>query len=338
MNDYFACCPDTGVVESSERMAYADPTDAQAIGGIPEAFQLNSNGLADHLRLWPLWLRGQELGAANGQKNEFMAVLSHELRNSLGAIRSAAWILRMEISAGPAAVKARMVIERQVAQMGRLVEDLLDVSRARNGQLALLPERIDLCAVAARAAQAVAVTMQERNQLLSSSFPDTPVWLEADPARLEQVFVNLLFNAAKYTDSEGHIALSVVREDGDAVVRVRDTGIGIDPKVLPYVFDLFVQADPSSRRSEAGLGIGLALVRSLVERHGGRVTAASAGRGHGSEFTVRLPTQAEGRLPLDSAASQHGASQPVSAGQDTHRVIPHGRAANAPEIDRREHA
>ena len=323
MNDHFACCPDTDVGESNERMAYADLNHAQAVGGIPAAFQPHSNGLADHLRLWPLWLRGQELGAANGQKNEFMAVFSHQLRNSLGAIRSAAWILRMEISAGPAAVKARMAIERQVAQMGRLVEDLLDVSRARNGQLTLQPQRIDLCAVAARAAQTVAVTMQQRNQRLSASFPDAPVWLQADPARLEQVFVNLLFNAAKYSDSEGHIALSVVREDGDAVIRVRDTGIGIDPKILPYVFDLFVQADPSSRRSEAGLGIGLALVRSLVERHGGCVTAASAGRGHGSEFTVRLPTHAEG-LPIEPAASQH-ASQPVSAGQDAH----YGRRAQS---------
>jgi signal transduction histidine kinase len=282
MNDHFACCPDTDVGESNERMAYADLNHAQAVGGIPAAFQPDSNGLADHLRLWPLWLRGQELGAANGQKNEFMAVFSHQLRNSLGAIRSAAWILRMEISAGPAAVKARMMIERQVAQMGRLVEDLLDVSRARNGQLTLQLERIDLCAVAAHAAQTVAVIMQERNQRLSTSFPDTPVWLQADPARLEQVFVNLLFNA-----------LSVAKEDGDAVIRVRDTGIGIDPKILPYVFDLFVQADSSSRRSEAGLGIGLALVRSLVERHGGRVTAASAGRGYGSEFTVHLPTHAD---------------------------------------------
>jgi signal transduction histidine kinase len=293
MNDHFACCPDTDVGESNERMAYAVLTDPQAIGGIPESFQLNSDGPADRLHLWPLWLRGQGLGAANGPNNEFMAVFSHELRNSLGVIRSAAWILGMEISAGPAVVKARMLIERQVAQMGRLVEDLLDVSRARNGQLTLQLERIDLCAVAAHAAQTVAVIMQERNQRLSTSFPDTPVWLQADPARLEQVFVNLLFNAAKYTDSEGRIALSVAKEDGDAVIRVRDTGVGIDPKILPYVFDLFVQADSSSRRSEAGLGIGLALVRSLVERHGGRVTAASAGRGYGSEFTVHLPTHAD---------------------------------------------
>jgi signal transduction histidine kinase len=293
MNDHFACCPDTDVGESNERMAYAVLTEPQAIRGIPESFQLNSDGPADHLHLWPLWLHGQGLGAANGPNNEFMAVFSHELRNSLRVIRSAAWILGMEISAGPAVVKARMLIERQVAQMGRLVEDLLDVSRARNGQLTLQLERIDLCAVAAHAAQTVAVIMQERNQRLSTSFPDTPVWLQADPARLEQVFVNLLFNAAKYTDSEGHIALSVAKEDGDAVIRVRDTGIGIDPKILPYVFDLFVQADSSSRRSEAGLGIGLALVRSLVERHGGRVTAASAGRGHGSEFTVHLPTHAD---------------------------------------------
>src|ERR1700730_18067233 len=261
--------------------------------GPTEMFQHSNHEGADHLRMCPLSSRGQELGTENGQTNEFMTVFSHELRNSLGAIRMAAQILRMETSAGPAMVKARVIIERQVGQMTRLVEDLLDVSRVRGGQLRLQCERIDLRAVAAHAAQTVEWTMQQRSHWMTTSFPDAPVWLQADPARLEQVVGNLLFNAAKYTDAGGNIGLFVEREEGDAIVRIRDSGIGIDPDVLPHVFDLFVQADPSSRRADAGLGIGLALVRSLVERHGGRVTVASAGPGQGSEFMVRLPTPAE---------------------------------------------
>jgi signal transduction histidine kinase len=135
--------------------------------------------------------------------------------------------------------------------------------------------------------------MHQHNHSMTTSFPDAPVWLQADPARLEQVFVNLLLNAAKYTDAGGTVGLFVERDEVDAIVRIRDSGIGIAPEVLPHVFDLFVQADPSSGRADAGLGIGLALVRSLVERHGGRVTVVSAGPGHGSEFTVRLPRLVE---------------------------------------------
>jgi signal transduction histidine kinase len=177
--------------------------------------------------------------------------------------------------------------------MTRLVDDLLDVSRLRHGQLTLQRKRVDLCVVVNHAAQTVAFTMQERNHRMSASLPNAPLLLQADPGRLEQVFVNLLSNAAKYTNPGGRIWLSAEREQGEAVVRIRDTGIGIDPDALPHVFDLFVQADPSSRRADPGSGIGLALVRSLVERHGGRVGAASPGRGKGSEFTVRLPIAAE---------------------------------------------
>jgi signal transduction histidine kinase len=260
---------------------------------LAEMFQHSTRELADHMRPWPLSLRGQELGIENGRHNEFMTVFSHELRNSLGAISSATHILRMETSAGPAAVKARALIERQVGQMTRLVEDLLDVSRAVSGHLRLQCERIDLCAVAAHAAQTVEFVMQQRNHRMTTAFPEAPLWLQADPTRLEQVFVNLLFNAAKYTEAGGEVELSVEREEDEATVRIRDTGIGIAPDVLPHVFDLFVQANPSSRRADAGLGVGLALVRSLVECHGGRVTAVSAGLRHGSEFTVRLPMSAE---------------------------------------------
>jgi signal transduction histidine kinase len=261
-------------------------------------FQRVTGELSDRHRMWrPGWQRHQEPDTANCGNNAFLAVFSHELRTSLGAIRSATGILRVEQSAGPAGVKARLLIERQVGQMTRLVEDLLDVSRIRRGQLRLKYQRIDLCAVVAHSVQSVEFTMQQHNHRMTTAFPDAPIWLQADPVRLEQVFVNLLVNAAKYTDAGGKIDLSVEHKGSEAVVRVRDTGVGIAPEILAKLFDLFVQVDPSSQRAEAGLGIGLALVRSLVESHGGRVTAASAGLRQGSEFTVHLPLSA---APIDS--------------------------------------
>lgn len=258
-----------------------------------EMFQRGARERADRLQIWSALSSGHELGVESGRNDEFMTVFSHELRNSLGAIGSAARILRMDTSADPSVVKARMLIERQVAHMTRLVEDLLDVSRARSGQLRLQCQRIDLRVLAAHAVETVEFTMQQRHHRMTTSFPDAPVWLQADPARLEQVFVNLLLNAAKYTDAGGSVELIVEQEEVEAIVRIRDSGIGMAPDVLPHVFELFVQADPSARQADAGLGIGLALVRSLVERHGGRVTAASVGLGRGSEFAVRLPMLAE---------------------------------------------
>jgi signal transduction histidine kinase len=250
---------------------------------------------ADRLRLWPLLSSGQHVDVVTGkdQNNEFLTVFSHELRNSLGAIRSATQILGIQSSPGPVALKARLMIKRQVEQMTRLVEDLLDASRVRSGQLHLRCERVDLREVLAHAAQTIEFTMQQQKHKMTTSFPAAPIWLQADAARLEQVFVNLLSNAAKYTDAGGNVALCVAREMSQAVVRIRDSGIGISPEVLPHVFDLFVRADSSSRRATAGFGIGLALVRNLIERHGGFVTVASGGLGHGSEFTVRLPLLCE---------------------------------------------
>jgi two-component system CheB/CheR fusion protein len=273
--------------------ADTEPAETGLNVGPDQTFRHSTHELADHLPMWPLSLRGQKLRTENGQTNEFVAVFSHELRNSLGVIRSALHIQSMDTTARPATVKARALIERQVGQMTRLVEDLLDVSRVRSGHLRLKCQRIDLCAVVAHAAQAVEFAMQQHHHRMTTSFPEAPVWLEADPARLEQVFVNLLLNAAKYTEAGGKVGLSVEQENGEATVRIRDTGIGIASDVLPHVFDLFVQADPSSRCADAGLGIGLALVRSLVECHGGCVTAASAGLRHGSEFTVHLPMPAQ---------------------------------------------
>ncbi len=258
-----------------------------------EMFPQSACDHADRLRLWPLLSSIQHASTGQGQNNEFMTVFSHELRNSLSAIRSAIQILSIQPSDDLPAVKARKMIERQVEQMTRLAEDLLDASRVRTGQLYLRCERVDLRAVVAHAAQTIEFTMQQQNHNMTTSFPEAPIWLHADAARLEQVFVNLLSNAAKYTDTGGTVAIHVTREMSQAKVRIRDSGIGISPEVLPHVFELFVQADPSSRRGNSGLGIGLALVRNLIERHGGFVTVASAGLGHGSEFTIRLPISVE---------------------------------------------
>jgi len=236
-----------------------------------------------------LWPRRRGTRAPEDLNSQFVTVLSHELRNSLSVIRMAAGILKMEPSASPAVIKARTLIEHQTAQMSRLVEDLLETSRADTGHLALKREKVNLCFVAEQALQSVEFTMQQSRHRVTVSLPVGPLWLLGDATRLEQVLVNLLLNAAKYTPAEGDIRLSVEQEQGEAVVRVRDNGIGIAPGVLSRVFDLFVQADPSACHGGAGLGIGLALVRNLIDRHGGCVTAASSGLGHGSEFVVRLP-------------------------------------------------
>ena len=283
----------SNVLQVNGTTPYADLADVNLNVSHADMYPQSIRDPADGLRLWPLLSSGQNPGTREDKNNEFMTVFSHELRNSLGAIRSATRVLSIEPSAGLSAVKARAMIERQVDQMTRLVEDLLDVSRVRSGQLHLRCERLDLRTVVAHAAQTIEFTMQRQNQKMTTSFPEVPIWLWADAARLEQVFVNLLSNAAKYTDAGGSVKLSVDREKSEALVRIRDSGIGISPEVLPHVFDLFVQADPSSRRANGGLGIGLALVRNLIERHGGLVTVASAGLGHGSEFTVRLPMPVE---------------------------------------------
>jgi signal transduction histidine kinase len=248
---------------------------------------------SDQLILGLETLHAQQRGSENGQHSEFITVISHELRNSLNAIRCATRALHTDASADPAAVKARALIERQVGRMAHLVEDLLDVSRVRSGHLRLQRQRMDLCTVAAHAVQSVEFGMQERHHRMTTAFPEAPVWVRADPDRLEQVLVNLLANAAKYTEAGGKVVLSVEQGEQEATVRIRDTGIGISADVLPHIFDLFVQANPTAGRTNAGLGIGLALVRSLVELHGGRITAASAGLGQGSEFAIHLPLGAE---------------------------------------------
>jgi signal transduction histidine kinase len=241
---------------------------------------------------------GQENRAGNHEVHEVMARFAHELRNYLGTIRNATRILHAGL---PVSDVSLVLIERQIEQMTRLVDDLLDVSRIRTGRLHLHCDRIDLCRVVSHSVRTVKFTMQQRNHCMTTSLPDTPLWVQGDAGRLEQVFVNLLINAAKYTDAGGRVDVSVTQEANEAVTRIRDSGVGISADVLPQVFDLYMQANPSSR--SGGLGLGLPLVRSLVERHGGRVAAASGGAGRGSEFTVRLPIAVEPRIEAAAGLS-----------------------------------
>jgi signal transduction histidine kinase len=235
-------------------------------------------------------LQVQELTCANRRKDEFLAVLSHELRSPLSSIRFAVGLLRGPMGATGVQQRMQALIERQLGRMAQLVDELLDVSRITNGRLHLQRERVDLRVIVNNAIETLESDLKERNHRLATELPDTPVWLHADPCRLEQVFVNLVANASRYTDAGGELRVCMQPGEGQAVVRVRDSGIGIAPHALAHIFDLFKQANGADPRSKAGLGVGLAVVRKLVELHGGSVTAASAGLGRGSEFTVRLRT------------------------------------------------
>ena len=251
-------------------------------------------------------VRADGLAEANRGKEEFMALLAHELRNPLSPILNALGILRQIRTEDPVIQQAGGIIERQVQQMVRLVDDLLDVSRITKGKLRIKTERVELRAVMNRAADAARPFIDARRHEFSLLLPTEPLWVEGDPDRLEQVAMNLLTNAAKYTDAGGLIRITVAREGDDAVVRVADNGVGIPPAMLPRVFDLFTQVDASLSRSHGGLGIGLALVRTLVEMHGGRVTAVSGGVGRGSEFAVKLPTLTAGPSPTLTSTLEPG--------------------------------
>ena len=223
------------------------------------------------------------------RKDEFLAMLSHELRNPLSPILNAVHLLRLQGNENLIQQEARGIIERQVGQLSHLVDDLMEVARFTTGKIKLHRMRVDMRGVVERAVESARPLIDRRKHALTVDLPDEPIWLNADPSRLEQVVVNLLNNAAKYTDEGGRIRLTA-RNDGRAMVlTVRDTGIGIDLEHFPDVFDLFTQADRSLDRSQGGLGIGLSLVQRLVELHRGTVGVRSEGLGRGTEFTVRLP-------------------------------------------------
>ncbi len=244
------------------------------------------------------------------RKDEFLAMLSHELRNPLAPIANAVHLLRLEKSESAMQRRAHTMIERQVTQLTRLVDDLLEVSRIATGRVLLRLDRVAVNAIVERAVDSTRSLIEERNHQLTVLLPPEPIWLFADAARLEQVFVNLLTNAAKYTDKGGTLGVTVEEVGHECVVAVRDTGCGIAPEILPKVFELFTQAERSLDRSQGGLGIGLALVQRLVEMHDGRVGAVSV-LGVGSEFVVNLPLLvASPEIPLvvSAAARPPGAS------------------------------
>ena len=279
-----------------------------------------------------------EAELASRAKDEFLAMLSHELRNPLGVIVTGVDILDRIGGVSDDATRARGLVRRQTTQLTRLLDDLLDVARITRGRIELRPETLDLRAVVERALEAVRPRATARHQHLGLSAEDEPVWVYADPARMQQVAENLLVNATKYTPAGGSITVSVGRERRRARLSVRDTGIGIAREQLHSVFDLFVQLDAPLARSDGGLGIGLTLVRRLVEQHDGQVDARSEGRGKGSEFVVWLPLSQPAVSPAHAPASAVLPAQRrrvllVEDNEDAREALRLGLALEGHEVD-----
>ena len=234
-------------------------------------------------------LAAQAAQEMNRRKDDFIATLSHELRNPLTPMRNVIHILRRRFPAEPTIEQVCGVLERQISRMTVLVDDLMDMSRIIRGKLQLERRRTDLRHVLQSSIEATQPLVESRRQRLSVEWAAEPIWVEADGARLAQVFSNVLNNAAKYTPEEGSVDVSVKCSERAVTVCVRDTGVGIEPEVLPRVFDLFVQSDRSLRESQGGLGIGLAVVKELVQRHDGRVDLSSEGVGKGTLVSITLP-------------------------------------------------
>lgn len=245
----------------------------------------------------------EALKDADCRKDQFLAMLSHELRNPLAPILTAVQLIGEEDDEKEERRTARRVIERQVRHLQRLVDDLLEVSRISTGRIRLQKTVVSLNEVVERAVERLRTVIRRHKQEISLSTPEDHVWTFADAARLEQVFGNLLSNASKYNDAGGRIGVTLEANRDRATIRVRDDGVGIEAELLTRVFDLFTQAEKSLDRAEGGLGIGLALVKNLVEMHGGTVEAYSEGVGHGSEFVVRLPISAAPAAALDSSSA-----------------------------------
>ena len=254
-----------------------------------QVIQCNIRDITGRKQLERAKLQAESLGDLNRRKDEFLAMLSHELRNPLAPILNAVHLLRLHKDEDPIQQQAKAVVERQVGKLKRFVDDLLEVSRITTGTIRLQLENIDIRVIAERARETVRPLIEQRKHELVMQLSSEPIWVHADALRMEQVIVNLLTNAAKYTGEGGRITLTVKEETGEAVLSVRDSGVGISPAVLPHIFALFAQADKSLAHSEGGLGLGLTIVQRITEIHGGSVEAHSEGLGAGSLFIVRLP-------------------------------------------------
>ena len=246
------------------------------------------------------------LAIADRMKDEFLVTLAHELRNPLAPIRNAVQVLSIVGAADPLLQQMRDLIDRQVTHMVRLVDDLLNLTRISQGKLELRRERADLTSIVYHAAEMCRALVDSARHELNITLPPEPIYLDADPVRLAEVFANLLNNACKYTQPGGKVWLHGERQGSDVVVTVKDTGVGIPPESLNSIFGMFTQIETSLDRSQGGLGIGLRLVKQLVEMHGGSVVAHSEGLGKGSEFVVRLPLSVDHPMPQ---------RQPVLAGK-----------------------
>ena len=274
----------------------------------------------------------QALKEADRHKDEFLAMLAHELRNPLAPIHNAVELMRLKSLADPQLTWARDVIARQLTSLTRLVDDLLDVSRITRGKINLTREAVELEGLVARAVETVHPLLNERRHELTLELPEPGATIFGDPTRLTQAIANVLGNAAKYTDNGGKISLAVLKSESEVEIRIRDNGIGIRPEMLPHVFELFTQLDRNDGRTQGGLGIGLALVRQLVQMHGGSVAALSDGPGKGAEFVIRLPILTG---DADRAPEPGGNVVEVTAGGDMGAVVAPLLAANAGRIPRR---
>jgi signal transduction histidine kinase len=252
-----------------------------------------------------------ELSESDRRKDQFLAMLAHELRNPLAPIRNAVEILRLMPDDCEAVKSATTLMDRQVGQMVRLVDDLLDVSRITRGKIELRMDRIELVSTVAEVAESIRPLAGSLQHELITSLPNDPIYLNADPTRLTQLIGNLLHNACKFTPQGGRIILKVERENNQAVLRVTDTGVGIPTDQLPRIFEMFVQGDTSLERAHSGLGIGLTLVKQLAEMHGGAVQAYSAGPGTGAEFVVRFPISENASVSKKERPTANGQSSKV---------------------------
>ncbi|WP_340121086.1 hybrid sensor histidine kinase/response regulator [Methylobacter svalbardensis] len=246
----------------------------------------------------------QMLRDADQRKNVFLAMLGHELRNPLTPISNVAQLMRSQPLDEPTLAWACEVLNRNVTHISQLVDDLLDVSRITRGLVKIQRKLVELAQLLKDSAESVQTLTQTKHQTFNLELPTQPIYLEGDPVRLTQVFTNLFNNAAKYTGEGGRIDLSVSVDDLSVVVRVQDNGMGIEPQLLPHIFDLFIQGERGLDRSEGGLGLGLTLVKKLVELHDGQITAYSSGANQGSEFVVQLPRLVEATVQMEPMIPQ----------------------------------